>query len=213
MLELHVALGDGDARAGARLTLGHRGRLRLLEGGGSSRVRVVSPHGHVVGALLGVVAREQALVEIVAILHEEGGVGVVTDIFVMDEVLLQHVVDEPAEEGHVRARADPGVDVADRRGPSEPRIDVDDLGPPPDPMPRLGSSFAFMNHWKPTGCASAGLAPLIRMTSACLMSRQWFVIAPRPNVAARLTTVGPCQTRACCSMNTVPRPRMTLVAK
>jgi len=46
-----------------------------------------------------------------------------------------------------------------------------------------------------------------------LMSRQWFVIAPRPNVAARLTTVGPCQTRACCSMKTVPRLRMILVAK
>jgi hypothetical protein len=29
-----------------------------------------------------------------------------------------------------------------------------------------------------------------------LMSTQWLVIAPRPNVGARLATVGPCQTRA-----------------
>ncbi len=28
------------------------------------------------------------------------------------------------------------------------------------------------------------------------MSTQWLVIAPRPNVGARLATVGPCQTRA-----------------
>jgi hypothetical protein len=32
-----------------------------------------------------------------------------------------------------------------------------------------------------------------------LMSRQWFVMAPRPNEAAKLATVGPCQTLACCS--------------
>ena len=40
------------------------------------------------------------------------------------------------------------------------------LAPPPRPIPRRGSSFAFRNHWKPTGCASAGFAPLMMMTSA-----------------------------------------------
>jgi hypothetical protein len=35
--------------------------------------------------------------------------------------------------------------------------------------------------------------------SAFRMSRQWFVMAPLPNVAAKLATVGPCQTLACCS--------------
>ena len=34
------------------------------------------------------------------------------------------------------------------------------------------SSLARMNHWKPTGCASAGLAPLMRMRSLLRMSRQ-----------------------------------------
>src|SRR6202022_3609235 len=87
------------------------------------------------------------------------------------------------------------------------------LAPPPEPGPRLGSSLALTNHWKPTGCASAGLAPLIRMRSAFLMSRQWLVMAPLPNVAAKLTTVGPCQTLACCSRCTTPRPRITLVVK
>jgi hypothetical protein len=61
------------------------------------------------------------------------------------------------------------------------------------------SIFAFMNHRNPTGCASAGLPPLIMIRSAWRMSRQWFVMAPRPNVAAKLATVGPCHTLACCS--------------
>src|SRR2546430_8361029 len=87
------------------------------------------------------------------------------------------------------------------------------LAPPPEPGPRLGSFLAWTNHWKPTGCASAGLAPLISIRSVFLMSRQWFVIAPLPNVAAKLPTVGPCQTRACCSRWTRPRPRISLVAK
>src|SRR3982075_1071898 len=87
------------------------------------------------------------------------------------------------------------------------------LAPPPAPGPRLGSFLAATNHWRPTGCASAGLAPLIKIRSAFLMSRQWLVIAPLPNVAAKLTTVGPCQTRACCSRWTRPRPRIVFAAK
>src|ERR1700682_1297601 len=53
-----------------------------------------------------------------------------------------------------------------------------------------------MDHFKPTGCFSAGLPPMARMTSAFLMSTHPFVIAPRPKQAAKLATVGPCQTLA-----------------
>ena len=48
---------------------------------------------------------------------------------------------------------------------------------------------------KPHGWFSAGLAPMMRTTSAFLMSLQWLVIAPRPKLAARLATVGPCCNR------------------
>ena len=58
------------------------------------------------------------------------------------------------------------------------------------------SSRASSAHLKPHGWFSAGLAPMTRTTSAFLMSFQWFVIAPRPNVAARLATVGLCHIRA-----------------
>src|SRR5215471_4886250 len=56
--------------------------------------------------------------------------------------------------------------------------------------------LASMNHLKPTGWFSAGLPPIAKITSAFLISTQPLVIAPRPNVAAKLATVGPCQTLA-----------------
>ncbi len=40
-----------------------------------------------------------------------------------------------------------------------------------------------------------------------LISTQWLVIAPRPNVGARLATVGPCQTRARLSTASMPSER------
>ncbi len=56
--------------------------------------------------------------------------------------------------------------------------------------------FASIAHLKPHGWFSAGFPPMTKTTSAFLMSTQPLVIAPRPNVAAKLATVGPCQTRA-----------------
>ena len=50
---------------------------------------------------------------------------------------------------------------------------------------------------------------MARMTSAFLMSTQPLVIAPRPNVAAKLATVGPCQTLACVSRYGTPSAVMT----
>ncbi len=55
---------------------------------------------------------------------------------------------------------------------------------------------ASMAKRNPTGWFSAGLPPMMRTTSAFATSVQPLVIAPRPKVAARLATVGPCQRRA-----------------
>ena len=73
--------------------------------------------------------------------------------------------------------------------------------------------FASITHLKPHGCASAGLPPMTKTKSAFLMSTQWLVIAPRPNVGARLATVGACQMRAWVSRVTTPRPRRTLCVR
>ena len=46
-------------------------------------------------------------------------------------------------------------------------------------------ALASVTHLKPQGCASAALPPMTMMTLAFLMSTQWLVIAPRPNVGAK----------------------------
>ena len=65
--------------------------------------------------------------------------------------------------------------------------------------------FASIAHLNPQGWFSAGLPPMQRTTSAFLMSTHPLVIAPRPNVAAKLATVGPCQTRAWVSRYGTPQ--------
>ncbi len=57
-------------------------------------------------------------------------------------------------------------------------------------------AFASTTHLNPHGCASAALPPITVITSACLMSIQRLVIAPRPKEGAKLATDGPCQTLA-----------------
>src|SRR6202023_1064170 len=73
--------------------------------------------------------------------------------------------------------------------------------------------FASITHLNPHGCASAALPPITSTTLAFLMSCQVLVIAPRPNVGARLATVGPCQTLAWLSKTTIPRARTTFQVK
>src|SRR6266446_2675062 len=70
--------------------------------------------------------------------------------------------------------------------------------------------FASIAHLNPQGWFSAGFPPITNTTSAFLMSVQPLVIAPRPNVAAKLATVGPCQTLAWVSRYGMPRPAMAL---
>src|SRR5262249_35066986 len=69
---------------------------------------------------------------------------------------------------------------------------------------------ASVTHLNPQGCASAALPPMMTTRSVFLMSVQEFVIAPRPNVGARLATVGPCQTLAWLSNANIPVLRTTL---
>ena len=71
-------------------------------------------------------------------------------------------------------------------------------------------ALASTTHLNPQGCASAGLPPITITTLAFLMSTQWFVIAPRPNVVPRPETVGPCQSRAWLSAAIAPSERTNL---
>ena len=68
-------------------------------------------------------------------------------------------------------------------------------------------SCALRIHLKAIGWFSATLLPSTRIVLQFWRSIQWFVIAPRPNVAPRPGTVGLCQSRAWCSTNGSPRRR------
>src|SRR6202022_733782 len=84
--------------------------------GGGGIVGLVTPARDVVLAVRRIVAGEEAVLETVGRLHQEGGVGVVLHVLVVVEVVLQHVVDEAAEVGDVRPGPDAGIDVRHRGG-------------------------------------------------------------------------------------------------
>ena len=121
ILQRHVALGDAVRGAVGRQP-GRRG------GGGGRVVDLVTPARDVVLSVGGVIAAEQAVRERVGLLDQEGGIRVVAHVLVVEQVVLQHVIDEPAEVGHVRADPNPGIDIGERGRPGEARVSVDHLG-------------------------------------------------------------------------------------
>ncbi len=100
-----------------------------LAGRGDRRHALVLPGVVVVRARLGVEAGEHAVevLGVAEVLAQDGGrVGVVEHVLVEVQLVLQHVVDDRAEEGHVGAGPDGHVQVGQRARPGEARIDVDD---------------------------------------------------------------------------------------
>ncbi|MNF58356.1 hypothetical protein D3C84_399080 [compost metagenome] len=106
---------------------------RVLQGRVGTHIAVVArgvaPGGLVrVGALGLVVAAEQAVLEAVPLVHDEGGVGVVAHVLVLDLVVADQVVDQAAEEGDIGAGADRRVVVGHGGRAGEARIDHDQAG-------------------------------------------------------------------------------------
>ncbi|MCY1440184.1 hypothetical protein D9M71_564490 [compost metagenome] len=103
---------------------------RVLQGrvdlGETVLAQLVAPGGLVrIGALLGVVAVEEAVLEAEAFLHDEARVGVVEYVLVLDLVVVDQVLDQTAEEGDVGTGADRRIHVRHRGGTGEARIDHD----------------------------------------------------------------------------------------
>src|SRR4029453_5042237 len=106
---------EGDARDGARPRRRSRGRLRLrllargvhlrlllaYELGALLLVDVVAPGLGVVLALLWIVSAEEAVVEGILLADQERCVGVVAHIVAVNQVVLDHVTNQAAEEPHV----------------------------------------------------------------------------------------------------------------
>src|SRR5215208_2547611 len=89
----------------------------------------VAPTRRVVLPTFLVPAGEQArCLRVLELLGEEGrGVGVVDDVVPEEPLVLEDVVDQAAQKRYVRAWSYGGVDVAQRRGTREARVDMDEL--------------------------------------------------------------------------------------
>ena len=149
-------------RAPAAVGLGLGGdvrRLRLVTDVGLLAVELLGQLGLAVGRMLGsgVAPRDRVVVtglrveageqpvEVLGVgevgVDDVRGVGVGHDVLTEVEVVVQHVVDEPAEPGDVGAGPDGDVDVGDRGGAREPGIDVDHRGTAP-----LGLHYPLEAH-------------------------------------------------------------------
>ncbi len=118
-------LGHRAAAAGALLVL-----LVALAGGRLHLGALVLPARVVVAAVVGVQAGEDAgqVLGVPEVLPQDHRrVAVRHDVLAEVLLVLEHVVDDPAEEGDVRARAQRHVQVGERAGAGEPGVDMDHL--------------------------------------------------------------------------------------
>ncbi len=105
---------------------------RVLQGhvpqGVAVLIGLVLPAVLIIAEGLGVVAGEQSVFEPETVLNDERGIGVVGDVILLNQIVLQHIIDQTAHEGDVCARTQLGVEVRLRRGPGVAGIDADQLG-------------------------------------------------------------------------------------
>ena len=91
-------------------------------------VEFVVPTRFVVAVRVLLVAGEQAVLEAEALLYDQTGVCIGPHIVVLDPVFLQEIADHAVQERDIGPRADRHIEVGDRRGAREARIDHDQLG-------------------------------------------------------------------------------------
>ena len=133
ILKGHVALEDLEVR---RLELRRARTVDPGEGGAFGSVPdglvfdVVAPGFIVVALRFRIPAGKEAVidVELEVGTQQAGGVRVVQDVFLLEKVVLQDVVDQAAVEGKVGARTDAGVDVGAGGRTGVARIDHDPRG-------------------------------------------------------------------------------------
>ena len=104
-----------------------------------------APGRLVVRPFLGVVAGEQAVLEIVLVAQDEGSVGVIDNVIFEIKIVGQDVPDQSAKKRNIRTGAQPGEDIGMLGGPGKARIHMDDgrapiLGPK---RPLKGNRMVF----------------------------------------------------------------------
>ncbi len=129
-------------------------------------VLCVSPRRRVVVPGLRVDAGEQAA-EFLGVaevrVHQGRRVGIRDDVLLEPQVVGEHVVDQRAEQHHVRAGPDRNVFVRDRRGTGEPRVDVDDLSPAgPGLLHPLEANGMALGHVGPLDDDAVGIGHVLQ---------------------------------------------------
>ena len=92
----------------------------------------------------------------------KGSVGVISNIFFKILIVIEDVLDHSAQEGDIGAGAQGDVMIRQCRRSGKTGIHMDNFRP--------ALSLARNTHLKEMGCISAALLPMIRITSAFLIS-------------------------------------------
>ena len=111
---------------------------------------LVVPRRLVIGALFRVIARENAFFKRKVLAHDEREVGVVPNVLVVDLVVGQQVVDDPAEKDDVAAGTDGRVKVGHRCRAVKARIDHHEVS--------LVVLLRFDDPLEPAGVCFSGIA-------------------------------------------------------
>ena len=92
-------------------------------------VHLKRPGRLVIGALFRIVAGEQAVIELVVFVHQKRSVGVLGDVFFLNQSFVEDVLDHPPEKGDVGSGPQRRIDIGLRGGTGEPGVYADQLGP------------------------------------------------------------------------------------
>ncbi|MNN46807.1 hypothetical protein D3C81_1612030 [compost metagenome] len=101
---------------------------RRVDFGKAFFIQLVTPALIVIAALGFVVTGEQAIGETVFLADYERGIGIVFNVFLLDFIIAEQVVEHATEEGDITACTDRRIVVAHRSRAREARIDNDQLG-------------------------------------------------------------------------------------
>ena len=156
------------------------------------RAQLILPGRPVVGALGLVESSEEPVLESEALFHDERGIGVQPDVLLVEEPFVEDLVNHPAQDRDVGAGANLEVMIGDGGGAGITGVDRYDPGATliPGLERPLEPARVILRRVRAHDQHHVGV----------LMSFQWLVMAPRPNVAAKLATVGLCHIRAWWSM-------------
>ena len=72
--------------------------------GNSVFILLEGPGRRIIGSLCGIVTREESVIETIPRVHDKGGIGVILNVEFVVEIIIQDVLDHPAQKGDIAFR-------------------------------------------------------------------------------------------------------------